>query len=311
MSALGAEHLRTNEAVLENQVLTLTEALRLGAERLKRAGIETAALDMSLLLAHALGMTRLEVYTQGERPLNERERGSARDLLARRLKREPLAYIVGHREFFGLKLKVTPAVLIPRPETEVLVEDVLEWLVSRACAGELRVADIGTGSGAIAIAIAKKMPDARVVATDISQDALEVARENAATHGCAEQISFVCGSLYEALVGEDLFDAILSNPPYIAEGEREQLMPEVAKHEPAGALFSGKDGLDHLRRLIKEGPKYLKPGGILMVECGEGQAQTLLTEIINSGEWCEGRAIKDLAGIERVVAAQVRGGQQD
>lgn len=291
--------------------LTAGEALRLGVERLRRAGVEGARLDMSLILAEALGTDRLGLYMDLDRPLDEAERGQARALLARRVAREPMAYILGRREFFGLELAVTRDTLIPRPETEHLVEAVLAWLTVREeslpapC-----IADVGTGSGAIAIAVAQACPRARAIASDVSAPALEVARANAARHGVEGRVEFRLGSLLDPLGAEGAegdaaqVDAILSNPPYVPTGDAAGMEPDVVAFEPHGALFSGADGLDCIRALIQAAPGRLRPGGLLALECGQGQAEAIRALIDATGAFAPAQAIADLAGIERIVTAE-------
>ena len=285
------------------EVLTVRRALALGIARLREAGIESAQLDMSLLLAEAIGAPRLAIYTDPERPLSEEERLRARGMLARRLRHEPVAYILGRREFYGLEFEVTGEVLIPRPETEHLVERALAWIAEEA---ETRpapvVADIGTGSGAIAVAVAVKAKTARVIAVDCSPAALAVARRNVANHEMADRIDFREGDLLAPLA--EPVDAILSNPPYIAEGERVDLPPDVIRHEPHLALFAGPDGLDTIRRLIADAPIHLSPGGLLLMECGQGQAGAIIQLIAADPRYAAHAIHRDYAGIERVIEAR-------
>jgi release factor glutamine methyltransferase len=289
----------------ENEI-TVGEALRLGTDQLRAAGIESPALDMGLLLADALGLSRLQIYMNSERPLTDAERSRARELLRRRLRREPIAYILGYKEFFGLRLKVTPAVLIPRPETELLVEIVRDWLRLHSVDFPApRIAEIGAGSGAISIALARELPDANVLATDLSADALAIARENAAAQGLLNRITFRQGSLFDPFFrkpGAPLqFDALISNPPYVPESDRTRLSPEVVVYEPGEALFGGPDGLEYLKAIIAGAHQYLKPGALLALECGQGQAELLVEELRKSGKWGGIEAHADLAGILRVV----------
>jgi len=288
-----------------NSPLTAREALRLGAERLREAQILSAALDMSLILAEALGLSRLGLYLDLDRPLSSAERHSARAMLARRLRHEPIAYILGRREFFGLCFEVTPAVLVPRPETEHLVEELVVWLKAREQSlPEPLLADIGTGSGAIAVAAAHAAQGSQWIATDVSPAALEVARRNARRHGVEARIRFRLGSLLEPL-GETL-DGLCANLPYVAESEREALAPDVARWEPPGALFSGPDGLDLLRAMIAAAPERLRAGGVILLECGAGQAETVAALLAEGGAFHAVRTINDLAGLGRVVMAERR-----
>ena len=288
-----------------NPALTAREALRLGVERLRKAGVESAQLDMSLIMAEALGTNRLGLYMDLDRPLNDAERANARAMLARRVAREPIAYILGRKEFYGLEFKVTRDTLIPRPETEHLVETALEWLNARAeSLPAPRVVDVGTGSGAIAVAVAHACPRAEVIATDISAPALEIARANAAQHGVAERIAFHQASLLAAL--DAPVDLILSNPPYVPQGDLPSLAPEVAAFEPHSALFSGADGLDCIRALIAAAPAQLRPGGMLALECGARQAAAIAQLLTDTEHFAPAQIVNDLAGIPRVVAARLK-----
>jgi release factor glutamine methyltransferase len=292
------------------QVLTARQALVLGSRRLARAGVVSPQLDMSLLLARVLGIDRLGLYVDLDRPLTEAEREEARALLARRVRREPMAYILGEKEFFGLALEVGPDVLVPRPETEHLVEAAIAWLeAERERRPEALAADIGTGSGAIAIAVASRCPWSRWIATDLSPAALAVARRNAERHGVADRVEFREGNLLEPLEPEAQaagLDAILSNPPYVAEADRATLAPDVAEWEPAGALFGGPDGLDALRTLAGGAAALLRPGGLLLLECGHGQAPAVAGMLAATSAFEAIDALRDLAGVERVVRATKR-----
>lgn len=285
--------------------VTAGEALGRGAQYLERAGVENARLDMSLLLAEALGTDRLKLYCDLDRPLDANETARAREMLTRRSKREPLAYILGRREFYGLDFAVTRDVLIPRPDTETLVELIVEWIRSRPeDAPEPALADIGTGSGAIAVAAAHACPAGRWIAVDISGSALAVARRNAETHGVAGRIEFRSGSLLGPL--DEPVDAICSNPPYVAETERPGLAPEVRDWEPDGALFSGEAGLDCLRELIAAASAKLNPGGLFAVEMGCEQAGAVSERLKETGAFEEIEVRRDLGGRPRCVAARRR-----
>ncbi len=284
------------------QIVTVAEALAAGTRRLRAEGMESAALDMSLLLAETLGLDRLGIFLNQERPLDPKERARLRVLFDRRLRREPMAYILGRREFYGLTFMVSRDVLIPRPETEHLVEAVLAWLKARPVdAPEPLLADIGTGSGAIAVAAAHHFPAARWLATDVSESALGVAALNAERHGARERIELRQGSLYEPI--DETLDAIVSNPPYIADGERAGLEPDVRDWEPAGALFAGPDGLDCIRELIAGAPERLRSGGRLWMEIGSAQSGAVKTLLEANGAFEQIKVITDYAGLDRVVAA--------
>ena len=265
--------------------------------------------DAEFLLLHALRMTRAQFLASFDRPLTDAERAAFDASIARRLAREPVQYITGEQEFYGLALRVTPAVLIPRPETEHLVEAVLAHFHTRA-SEPLRIADVGTGSGAIAIALAVHLPAAEITATDISREALDVAEGNARTHGVADRIRFTEMDLLDIPIVDSrrfatgqFFDAVVSNPPYVGLAEAGDLHPQVRDYEPRTALFAGETGLDVYRRLVPRAGAALKPGGLLALEIGHGQRDAL-REVL--GEWRDVRFIDDLQGIARVALAQKR-----
>lgn len=274
---------------------TVKAALAEGARRLAEAGVDDAGQEAVWLLAHVLHTSAGSLRARSAEPLSTVDAAGFAVLVDRRAAREPLQYILGTEEFMGLEFAVTPAVLIPRLDTAVLVEAAVERL---GHGGAARVADIGTGSGAIAVTVAIMLPEAAVVAVDISPEALAVARLNAERHGAAGRIDFRRGDLLAPLAGEQ-FDAILSNPPYIDEAEWEGLMPEVVCWEPKGALTPGPDGLVIYRRLAAEGPRLLKPGGFLAVEVGYQQAAAVAELFAASGMGTT--VLRDTAGIERVV----------
>jgi release factor glutamine methyltransferase len=260
---------------------------------------DQAARDAELLLLHALQVTRVTLLAHPDRELTPGEQAVYEDTITRRLRHEPIQYITGQQEFYGLLLNVTPAVLIPRPETEHLVEAVLKLLPTNR---PLKIADIGTGSGAIAIALAVHLPNAEIVALDISTEALAIAAANAREHDLADRIRFLQSDLLSALNDEaEAFDAVVSNPPYVAETDRATLHPQVRDHEPATALFAGETGLDIYRRLVSEAHNALKPNGLLALEIGYGQQQALIDLLAN---WREVSFIKDLQNVPRVVLAK-------
>jgi release factor glutamine methyltransferase len=277
-------------------VIALAEVLRRSTQYLEDRGSPTARLDAELLLAHGLGVSRIELYTGHDRPLTDAELDVCRELVRRRGDREPVAYIVGTRGFRHLDLKVDRCVLVPRPETELVVDRCLELLRDAA---DPAVLDVGTGSGAIALAIASELPAARVTATDISPAALDVAWANAVALGLAVEMRQ--GDLLDGM-GDRRFDLIVSNPPYVSEQEIEGLEPEVAVHEPRLATVAG-DGLDAYRRLLPDAREHLTNGGWLVLECGAGQAEWLAAELDRLGYGAADVA-RDLAGIERVVSAR-------
>lgn len=283
--------------------LTAQEALKLGVDRLLRAGVDSAQLDMGLILAESLGTDRLHLYMDLDRPLTPIEQETARRMLARRLHREPMAHILGRRDFYDLTLEVTPGVLVPRPETELLVGRAIERLKAQN-APDVRLADVGTGTGAIAVAVARHCPRSRWIATDCSEEALCVARRNAERHGVSDRIDFQRTDLLEGI--EDHLDAVLANPPYVAEGDRASVAPEIARWEPPEALFAGPDGLSVIRRLIHQAHARISPGGWLLLECGAGQAPRIRHLLAETGAWDDLTTHRDLAGHERVIEATRR-----
>jgi release factor glutamine methyltransferase len=281
--------------------MTLREALTVAAAQL--AGDEhlrpTATRDAELLLLHTLQIPRTTLIAHPARELSASQRTTYEDSIARRLRHEPVQYITGQQEFYGLTLKVTPAVLIPRPETEHLVEAVLKLLPPNT---PLKIADIGTGTGAIAIALAAHLPEAAITALDISTEALEVARSNAREHNITGRIRFLQSDLLSALDHEaETFDAIVSNPPYVAEIDRSTLHPQVRDHEPATALFGGKTGLDIYRRLVPQAYIALRPNGLFAVEIGQDQ-QEAVAALLKT--WHNLSFINDLQQIPRVAVAR-------
>jgi release factor glutamine methyltransferase len=262
-----------------------------------QAGLPLDPLENRILLCHATGLTRVQLITQGDRPLAPDEAARLDDLVARRLRGEPIAYIVGRREFFGLDFQVGPAVLIPRPDTELIVELALERLPQ----GGARLLDMGTGSGAIAVAVAHTRPDADVTALDVSPDALAVAQANAAANGA--RVRFLHSSWFDALDAGESFDVIASNPPYIAAGD-DHLARGDLRFEPVGALTDHADGLSALRTIVKGSPRHLAPGGWLLLEHGYDQAPAVRTLLLDAG-FTEVQSWRDLAGIERVSGARL------
>lgn len=281
------------------------ELSRKAAAVFQERGFENARLEAELLLAGVLRLKRLDLYLQHDRPLTEDELQRFRELVRRRLKHEPLQYVLGTAAFRTLELGTDRRALIPRPETEVLVGVVLDWARGRdGPAGA--VVDIGTGTGAIALSLAAEGTFARVVATDVSAEALSLARENAARCGLDSRVEFRCGSLFGALRAEERFAAIVSNPPYVAERDRPSLAPEVREHEPALALFGGADGLAVLKDLIAGAAGYLEPGGLLAVEIGMDQGEAVLALARQGGAWRDARIATDLTGRPRFLLAERR-----
>ncbi len=267
------------------------------SQMLANAGVDTARLDVEVLLAYACGVSRASLITGMDVPSDAADK--FRQMIVRRVAREPIAYIIGSKEFFSREFEVTPAVLIPRPETEMLVEVALKFLTTRP---NSHVLDIGTGSGAIAIAIAANAQRVQIKATDISQEALEVARRNAIRHRCADRVDFIVADLFP--VNASRFDLIVSNPPYVAEADLETLQPEIRLHEPRLALTDGADGLAFYRRIAAESRSRLSPDGAVMVEIGAGQASEVEALFRRAG-FSNIDAVRDLARIERVICALV------
>jgi release factor glutamine methyltransferase len=280
----------------EHEPWTILKVLNWTKGYLAEKGVENARLEAEWLLSAALGLDRVGLYVNFEKPLSPDELASIRGMVGRRAKREPLQYILGNQEFMGLEFRVTPGVLIPRNDTETLVQEAM----NRAGTAK-RVLDIGAGSGCIAVALAKLLPLAEVVAVDSSGAALVVARENAEHNGVT--VRFVSGSLFEPFIG-NRFDLIVSNPPYIPTAELAGLQPEVSQFEPKGALDGGPDGLDYYRLIVPAAPEYLTPGGWLMVEVGVGQAGPVQELFAHAG-FREIFTARDLGGIERVVGGRL------
>jgi len=269
-------------------------------EYLEGKGITRGRLDAEHLLADVLGLGRLELYLQFDRPLVAAELDRYRPLLKRRAKREPLQYILGRAAFRQLDLEVDERVLIPRPETEILLDEVLEWAAAHA--GEhARGLDLGTGSGAIALSLVLEGPFELVVATDTSVAALEIARRNAEASGLADKVDLRLGSYFDPVAEGEVFDLVVSNPPYVAEGEAPSLEPEVREWEPGEALFAGPDGLGALRAIVAGAGSHVRPGGLLALEVGAGQAGPVVAMLEDTGEYVDVRVRRDLAGRERMV----------
>jgi release factor glutamine methyltransferase len=289
--------------------MTGLDLLQWATNTLKDHQIENPRLNAELLLAHSLNLSREGLYGRLDREVEEGEREALERLIQRRISGEPLQYILGQQEFWSIDFKVDPRVLIPRSETELLVEQSLRILSDKTFVQNPSVLEIGTGSGAIAIALAKEVTHIFLVATDISRDALVLAKENAKSAGVRDRIQFVSGDLlspFQISRRARAFDLILSNPPYIVRSEIRSLAKEVRDHEPVIALDGGKDGLEFYRRLVCQAPSSLREGGWLLLEVGQGQAGRVAEQIQKRGTFLEPQILPDLAGIERVVKAQRR-----
>jgi release factor glutamine methyltransferase len=269
----------------------LIEILQKSTDYLTRHGIDTPRVDAEWILSHALHIPRLELYLRFDQPLAEPELSAIRPMLTRRGQREPLAYIVGSSEFHEVVLSVDKRVLVPRPETEILVEKILQRHSSAKS-----FLDIGTGSGAIAIALAKALPNASVSASDISSEALDLARENAHANGV--EVEFIHSDLLQSIRGT--FDVIVSNPPYVTESEYSGLVPEIVRYEPKIALTAPEYGLYCYRHMLETAAPYLNPGGRIWFEIGHGQAEAIFS-IGEANGWICGELIRDYNDYERVV----------
>ncbi len=283
---------------------TLGEVLAEARRLLEQAGIESAGQEALWIVEHVLHLPAHRVASDRDRLLSQTELVAARGLVGRRVGREPLQYILGTQEFCGLEFSVNPAVLIPRPETELLVEYVAQRIPAEQ---EATIVDVCTGSGCIAVAIARLRPCARVLATDLSNTSLDVARHNAARHMVGEHITWLEGDLLGPLAGQKLegrIDVIVSNPPYIAEAEWLTLQPEVRLFEPRAALVAGPQGTELHERLLQEAARYLAPGGALIMEIGAGQARAMCRIVGQIPEYRFHQLVYDAAGLERVVIVE-------
>jgi release factor glutamine methyltransferase len=286
----------------------LRAALRAAIARLQECSVPSAPLAAELLLMHVLQRDRTWLCAHPESELSHEHAAAYAQLIERRSEGVPTQYLTGRQEFWGLEFEVGPGVLIPRPETEHVIEVALERLGTRR-AEPLRIADMGTGSGCIAIALACELPRAEIVASDISAAALDYAQRNAARHGVSDRIKFLKADLLEAASearsrAESGFDLIVSNPPYVGRNDAESLPREVREHEPAEALFGGDDGLEIYPALIEQAIRKLAPNGILVFEIGYNGAQ-YVGSLLSAPHWCDLRVTRDLAGIERVISARL------
>lgn len=279
------------------ELWTIGRILKWTEQFFKEKGIESPRLDAEVLLSHILGRERIYLYVHFDEPLEPAELARYRDAIKQRVQRVPVAYIIGEKEFMGLTFKVTADTLVPRPDTEILVQAAVERLRARGEAP--RFADIGTGSGAICLSVLHFLPKAQADTVDISPAARAIAEENAAALEVADRVTFHTGDLLAPLAGS--YDAILSNPPYIPDDDIAALAPEVRLKEPHTALAGGKDGLDFYRRLTADAPALLKDGGFLALEVGIHQAAPVAALAVPSFSRTE--ILKDYAGIERVVIA--------
>jgi release factor glutamine methyltransferase len=290
-----ADEKTTTDAWTVGRLLTWTTDFLKGKEA------DSPRLDAEVLLAHARGCKRIELYTAFEEEPTEAVRTAFRELVGRRAKGTPVAYLVGQREFFSLNFEVTPDVLIPRPETESLVVRAID--LAKGQGGELRIADVGTGSGIIAVTMAKQVKKAQVMAIDISPAAIEVAKRNAEKHGVAERVQFVESDLLSN-VADSKFDLVLSNPPYVATDEMATLQADVRNHEPHLALDGGKYGTEIIERLIPQAAERLNRGGWLLIEVGAENAGRVEELVRGNTSFELAETIKDIANLPRVVQAK-------
>ncbi|MCA9066729.1 MAG: peptide chain release factor N(5)-glutamine methyltransferase [Planctomycetaceae bacterium] len=287
-----------NQSAPVQDVWTVRRILEWTTGFLRDKGVESPRVEAELLLAHARQCQRIRLYTDFDEPVSEQQRTRMRELVQRRAKREPLAYIVGTREFYGRSFVVGPGILIPRPETEKLIDLCLSRISKEA---HVRIAEVGAGSGCISLTLACQLPHSAVTATDISAKAIQTASENASRLKVADRVRLLHGDCLEPLLKEQSqLDVVVSNPPYIRDDEWETLQPEVGGHEPREALLGGPDGLDIVRRLVPQAASLLKPGGFILLEVDPAQCPSVCT-ILEAHGFLNCRVHKDLSGNDRVV----------
>ncbi len=285
----------------------IKDLLKVSADYLKEKGIESPRLTAEVLLAHQLNIDRVNLYLNFDQPLIEKEITGYRSFIKRRVRHEPLQYITGHKEFWSLDFMVNPQVLIPRPESELLVELAVSLINIPAVFENLppKVLDLGTGCGVLAISLAKEIPHARIWATDLSENALDLARRNAKKHGVPDRIEFLQGDLWEPLTNQGIiFDVILSNPPYVATDSYDALPPEVRDYEPRQALDGMRGGLHFIEKIINKGFDFLSPGGWIILEMAPDQTNRALELVEQSKGYGKKKKIKDHSHLDRVVMAQ-------
>jgi len=290
---------------LEMDTWTIQKLLNWITQYLTDKGVDSPRLSAELLLSHVLGLKRIELYMHFDKPVAGQELNLLRDLVKRAGEHEPVAYLIGRTEFYSLELNVSSDCLIPRPETELLVQRAIEFLRTRT--GVQFVCDLCAGSGCIAVAVAKNFPNARIIATDISAAALDVAAGNVEKHQLKEQITLLCGDLFEPLIRQldvDEFDLIVCNPPYVSDVEYEKLDKNVREYEPRLALFAGVDGLDVYGRIIEKADQFLKPGAALMLEIGYAQGPAVKELLEQTGAFAEIKIEKDFHNNDRIVTAR-------
>ena len=295
--------------MLENKYRfqTVEQALKNIRKIFKNKGIVNSEREAEILLSYSLEMSRSEIYLNNDRVLKEREKTQLEKKIQKRIEKIPLQYITKHQEFMGMDFLVEKGVLIPRPETEILVEEVIKKLKNYKCYNNLEVADLGTGTGIIAVSLAKFIEDIIIYATDISKISLQTALRNAQKHACKDKIIFLQGDLFEPFIGrikKNSLDGIISNPPYIDSYDFKLLPPEIKDNEPKIALSGGIDGLDFYRKIIRKSPQYLKQNGFIALEVGMNQSKIVKGLITRENDIYHNiEIIKDYLGIERVVIA--------
>lgn len=295
--------------MLENKYKfqTVRQALKNISKIFKNKGIINSEREAEILLSYFLKMNRSKMYLNGDRELKNKEKLQLEDMIEKRIEKIPLQYITKYQEFMGMNFLVEKGVLIPRPETEILVEEVIKRLKNFKYSNNLKVVDLGTGTGIIAVSIAKFIEDVIIYATDISKNSLQIALKNAQKHDCKDKIIFLQGDLFEPFIGrigKNSLDGIISNPPYINSYDFKSLSPEVKNNEPKIALFGGIDGLGYYRKIIKKSPQYLKKNGFLALEVGLNQSKMVEELILKENNFNQDiEIIKDYLGIERVVIA--------
>ncbi len=281
--------------------MTVLESIKLSTDYLEKKGVESPRINAELMLAHILNCKRLDLYLTFDRPLSEEEVSVYRKYLKRRSEFEPLQYILGSVEFYGLPFAVNSSVLIPRPETEILVEEIINRYRTKT---DIAILDIGTGSGNIAISLAHNLPDSLITATDISKDALELAEKNAVMNKVENRIKFIQHDILKGEPPGRNFDLIVSNPPYVSVREFEELRPELKVYEPRHALTDDSDGLIYYRAIIAKSDGLLKPGGRLFFEIGAGQAEDIKI-IFGNNNYSGMQITNDYLGIQRVITGEL------
>jgi len=288
-----------------NNTWTIQRLLNWVTDYLATKGIESPRLSAELLLSHVLALKRIELYTQFNKQVPRQQLDKLHDLVKRAGLHEPVAYLTGKTEFYSLELEITADCMIPRPETELLVQRAIEFLRTRS--GTQFVCDLCTGSGCIALAIAKNFPEARVIATDISDAALAVAARNIENYRLKEQVRLLCGDLFEPIIKQldvSQFDLIVCNPPYVSAAEYENLDKNIKDYEPQSALLAGEDGMDVYRRIVEKVGEFLKPGALLMLEIGYAQGPAVRELLEQNGSFAEIKIEKDLHDNDRIVLAK-------